>query len=228
MNSSEHGITKSLEWSNLKVSCGWCLGEAGGGGVSADTRGGTTTGSQPPQMEYWQNTKCERDGGNPVACLITTRIVTCGREISIHFVLFFVVWFGNFIGVSTISYWIDGAGPGSLLVVFNNATLHILACTDNVSFNSKCYKMRLFYGHIKDIGSQKVKGKKNMWYKLVVMRGPGCRRHLAYHPNYLRRLRRCGPEGTVRRHDLFPPVTISTKILCLMFFKYQLISLFLC
>lgn len=80
MNSSVSGTVKSCLWSKRKAACGWWRGEAGGGGgVSALTCGGTTTGSPPFPFhsEYWQKTKCDSDGGRPVACFIATRMVTC-------------------------------------------------------------------------------------------------------------------------------------------------------
>lgn len=45
-------------------------------GTSELTIGGTTIGSGQPQNEYWQKTKCDKDGGKPDACLIETRQMT--------------------------------------------------------------------------------------------------------------------------------------------------------
>ena len=40
--------------------------------LSSGSVGGTTVGSDSPQKLYWQNTKWERDGGNPAAFLMVT------------------------------------------------------------------------------------------------------------------------------------------------------------
>ena len=97
INSSVSGIVKSFLWSKRNVTSDWWRGDAGGagcagGGVSALTTGGTTTGSpgpEPPNTEYWQNTKWDSDGGRPVACFIATRIVTWGERVCCYKCFFF-------------------------------------------------------------------------------------------------------------------------------------------
>lgn len=46
--------------------------EVGAAGNSLLTTGATTSLSVCPQNWYWQNTKCDREGGSPAACLMHT------------------------------------------------------------------------------------------------------------------------------------------------------------
>ncbi len=47
--------------------------------LTSGSFGGTMVGSDSPQKLYWQNTKCDKDGGRPPAFLI----VTCNLK-SLH------------------------------------------------------------------------------------------------------------------------------------------------
>ena len=81
-NSSDTGITNCRVWLklNMATSVVWPSFKMSLLLSFSGSVGGTTVGSCSPQKWYWQNTKWDKDGGNPAAFLTVTWTVIVGLE----------------------------------------------------------------------------------------------------------------------------------------------------